>query len=157
MNNCRLQQGRFRSGRSLKTKTKKFFVPFTGSSIFLQETSCRTFRRAIFDFGRESKAWNLLVMPTSIHVSIPHPFPSSFPPHCASFMKTMFSTGSFEFLQETSCRTFGRTKFNFKRESDGGNLLVRSASTSVSIPRLSPSFFHLIVLLQEVLVEIVGS
>ncbi len=71
------------------------------------------------------------------------------------------STGSSVFLQETSCRTFGRAKSNFKSESNGGNLLIRPTSTCVSIPCLHPSFFHLlvllIVLLQELPVEIVGN
>ena len=48
---------------------------------------------------------------------------------------------SSEFLQETSCRTFGRSKSNFKSGSDGGSLLVRPASTFVSIPCPHPSFF----------------
>ena len=68
---------------------------------------------------------------------------------------------SSEFLQETSCRTFGRAKSNFKSESDGGSLFVRPASTFVSVPCPHPSFFHLlvllIVLLQELPVEIVGN
>ena len=69
--------------RITQNKDKGVFVPSRGSSIFLQETSRRTFKRARFDFGRGSKAWNPLVMLASIHVPIPHPFPSSFPPCCA--------------------------------------------------------------------------
>ena len=69
------------------------------------------------------------------------PFPSLFSCHYASFLQTVFSTGCSIFLQETSCRTFGRAKFNLKNESNGGSLLVRPASTCVSIPCLSPSFF----------------
>ena len=61
--------------------------------------------------------------------------------HYASFLKTVSSTGSSVFLQETSCRTFGRAKSNFKSESDGGNLLIRPTSTCVSISFLYPSFF----------------
>ena len=48
---------------------------------------------------------------------------------------------SSELLQETSCRTFGRAKSNFKSESDGGSLLVGLARTFVSIPCPRPSFF----------------
>ena len=43
-----------------------------GSSVFLQETSCRTFGRAKFDFGRESKGWNLFVRPATTAISTHH-------------------------------------------------------------------------------------
>ena len=103
-----------------------------------------------------------------VHEAYTHPclhssplFHHFFSCHYASFLKTVPSTGSSVFLQETSCRTLGRAKFNFKSESNGGNLLIRPTSTCVSIPCLSPSFVHLIVLLivllQELPVEIEGN
>ena len=129
----------------------------TGISYLLQEA----YKKSKLISEEDLKAGNMSMRPTSINVSIPHPFPSFFPPHCASFMKIVPSTGSSVFLQETSCRTFGRAKFNFKSESNGGNLLIRPTSTCVSIPFLSPSFVHLIVLLivllQELPVEIEGN
>ena len=90
------------------------------------------------------RTWRLGICPWGLHSSmfpLLTPFPSFFSCHYASFLKTVSSTGSSEFLQETSCRTFGWAKSNSKSESDGGSLLVRPASTCVSIPCLHPSFF----------------
>lgn len=144
--------------RIIQNQDKGIFVLSTGSYV----SSTGSLQKSQIDFRKGPEGWEY------VHEAYTHPcfnpsplFHHLFPYHCASFMKTVFSTRSSVFLQETSCRTFGRMKFNFKRESNGGNLLVRPASTSESIPRLSPSFFHLIVLhivlLQEVPLEIVGS
>ena len=103
-----------------------------------------------------------------VHEAYPHPCFHSSPLFHHFFHVIMLLSSklcllqeSSVFLQETSCRTFGRAKSNFKSESDGGNLLIRPTSTCVSIPCLSPSFFHLlvllIVLLQDLPVEIVGN
>ena len=110
------------------------------------------------------RTWRLGICPWGLHSSmfpLLTPFPSFFSCHYASFLQTVFSTRCSIFLQETSCRTFGRAKFNLKNESNGGNLWIRPTSTDVSIPCLSPSFVHLlvplIVLLEDLPVEIVGN
>ena len=145
------------AGGALKSRTKEFLCLLQEVSYLLHEA----YKKAKLISEEDLKAWNMSMRPTLIHVSTPHPFSIIFPCHYASFLKTVFSTGSSVFLQETSCRTFGRAKSNFKSESNGGNLLITPTSTCVSIPCLHPSFFHLlvllIVLLQELPVEIVGT
>jgi len=134
--NCRLQEGHCRSGGSLKTKTKEFLCFLQEVSYLLQEA----YKKAKLISKEDPKAGNMSMRPTHIHVSIPLPFSiiffislCFFYENCVFYRKFCISTGS-----SVSCRTFGRTKFNFKRESDSGNLLVRPPSISVSIPRLAP-------------------
>ena len=123
------------TGGALKSRSKEFLVPSTGSSVFLQETSCRTFGRAKSNFKSESNGGNLLIRPTSTCVSIPCLSPSFFPPHCAS-------TG-------TSCRNCGKLDMDFKKWFGehgsflkGLEVLMQSSNSSsiISIPASQPKF-----------------
>lgn len=132
-------------------------MPSTGSFV----SSTGSLQKSQIDLRRGPEGLECVHEAYTHPCSIPPPFSIIFLCHYASFLKTVPSTGSSVFLQETSCRTLGRAKFNFKSESNGGNLLIRPTSTCVSIPCLSPSFIHLIVLLivllQELPVEIEGN
>ena len=130
----------FHDRRSTQIKVKGIFlVPSTGSSVFLQETSCRTFGRAKSNFKKESDGGNLLIRPTSTCVSIPCLSPSFFPPPCASHCA---STG-------TSCRNCGKLGMHFKKWFGkhgsflkGSEALMQSSNSSsiISIPASQPKF-----------------
>ena len=130
----------FHDRRSTQIKVKGIFlVPSTGSSVFLQETSYRTFGRAKSNFKSESNGGNLLIRPTSTCVSIPCLSPSFFPPYCASHCA---STG-------TSCRNCGKLDMDFKKWFGehgsflkGSEALMQSSNSSsiISIPASQPKF-----------------
>ena len=131
----------FHDRRSTQIKVKGIFlVPSTGSSVFLQGTSCRTFGRTKFKSKMESDGGKLLIRPTSTCVSIPCLSPSFFPPHCVS-------TG-------TSCRNCGKLDMDFKKWFGehgsflkGLEALMQSSNSSsiISIPASQPKLsfpFH---------------